>query len=102
MIAIKEMDIPNRCAKCKFCLRQGTNNYGSFGKCLLQKNKRVNCLAWNRDDDCPLIEIVTCKNCKYWDKEDGYCKLSSHINGRIDYVLYTNTDFFCKNGKRRE
>ena len=60
MIAIKEMNIPNRCAKCKFCLRQGT-----YGKCLLQKNKRVSWLAWNRDDNCPLVEVGTCKDCKY-------------------------------------
>ena len=59
MIAIKEMNIPNRCAKCKFCLRQGT-----YGKCLLQKNKRVSWLAWNRDDNCPLVKIATCKDCK--------------------------------------
>ena len=45
MIAIKEMNMPERCEECKFCLRQKTNDYGSFGKCLLQKDKRVNCLA---------------------------------------------------------
>ena len=42
---MKEIDIPNRCKECKFCLRQGANHYGSFGECLLQKNKRVNCLV---------------------------------------------------------
>ena len=65
MIAIKEMDIPKRCEECKFCLRQRTNDYGSFGECLLQKNKRVNRLVWSRDDNCPLVEVVTCKDCKY-------------------------------------
>ena len=64
MIAIKEMNMPERCEECKFCLRQKTNDYGSFGECLLQKNKRVNCLVRNRDDNCPLVEIGTCKDCK--------------------------------------
>lgn len=101
MIAIKGIN-PKRCKECKFCLRQETNDYGSFGECLLQKNKRVNCLALSRDDDCPLVEIVTCKDCKYWDKEDGYCKPSSHTIGQVDYILYTSADFFCENGKRRK
>ena len=91
MVAIKEMNIPNRCAKCKFCLRQGTNNHGTFGKCLLQKNKRVNCLVWNRDDNCPLVEVVTCKDCKYNDKNvctvDGY--------GITD-------DYFCASAMKKD
>ena len=66
MVAMKETSMPNRCEECKFCLRQGANDYGSFGECLLQKNKRVNCLAWNRDDNCPLVEVGTCKDCKLW------------------------------------
>ncbi len=57
MIAITGMEIPERCAECKFCINQKTNDYGSFGECLLQNNKRVNCLVWSRDDDCPLISI---------------------------------------------
>ena len=40
MITIKEMNIPKRCKECKFCLRQETNDYGSFEECLLQKNKK--------------------------------------------------------------
>ena len=67
-----------------------------------RKTKKVNCLALSRDDDCPLVEVVTCKDCKYWDKEDGYCKPSSHIIGQVDYILYTSADFFCENGKRRK
>lgn len=68
MIAIKGMDNPKRCEECKFCLRQKANDYGSFGECLLQKNKRVNCLVWSRDDNCPLVEVITCKDCKYNDE----------------------------------
>ena len=57
MIAITGMEIPERCAECKFCINQRTNDYGSWGECLLQKNKRVNCLVWRRGDYCPLISI---------------------------------------------
>lgn len=102
MVVIKGLKMPNRCEECKFCLRQGANDYGSFGECLLQKNKRVNCLALSRDDDCPLIEIVTCKDCKYWDKEEGYCKSSFTTIEWADYIICTDADSFCENGRRKD
>lgn len=102
MIAIKVMEMPKRCEECKFCLRQETNDYGSFGECLLQKDKRVNCLVWSRDDDCPLVEIVTCKDCKHWDKcstprvpdekEYHYCPMED---------FNTAEDYFCAYGERK-
>ena len=95
MVAIKEMNIPNRCAKCKFCLRQGTNNHGTFGKCLLQKNKRVNCLVWNRDDNCPLVEVVTCKDCKY--NDENFCMID---DCRIAEDIVN--DCFCACAERRK
>lgn len=57
MIAIKGMEMPKRCAECKFCIEQKTNDYGSFGECLLQNNKKVNCLVWSRDNNCLIINI---------------------------------------------
>lgn len=102
MVAIKEMNIPKRCEECKFCSQQKTNDYGSFGECLLQKDKRVSCLVWSRDDDCPLVEIVTCKDCKYWDKEEGYCKPSFGTIEWADYIVRTSADSFCESAERRE
>ena len=97
------MEIPQRCEECKFCLRQRANGYGSFGKCLLQKNKRVNCLAWNRDDNCPLVEVITCKDCKHWNKKEEYCKYLSNTMGWAEdecYMVCTGADFFCEDGER--
>ena len=88
MVAMKEIDIPKRCEKCKFCLWQRTNDYGSFGECLLQKDKRVNCLAWSKDNNCPLVEVVTCKDCKYWDEGKKYCKQTSSTIEWVDYSIY--------------
>lgn len=56
MILIKNMDMPSKCRDCTFCIRQKTNDYGSFGECLLQKRKTVDCLSWSKDDGCPLQE----------------------------------------------
>lgn len=55
MVVIKDFEMPKRCAECKLCANQKTNDYGTFGKCLLQ-NKRVDCLAWHRDPGCPIAE----------------------------------------------
>lgn len=91
------MNIPKRCEECKFCLRQETNDYGSFGECLLRKDKKVNCLAWSIDDNCPLVEVVTCKDCKYWNKKEEYCKQLSNTMGWTEdecYTVCTGADFF--------
>lgn len=56
MIQIK-MKMPKRCADCIFCLNQNTGDYGSFGDCLLLKNKEVDTLSWSRNKNCPLIEV---------------------------------------------
>ncbi len=55
MIQIKDMKMPKKCAECKICVNQKTNDYGTHGKCLLQ-DKSVDCLAWSRDTNCPLLE----------------------------------------------
>ena len=61
---------------------------------MLQKDKRVNCLAWSRDDNCPFVEVVTCKDCKYWDEEKKYCKQTSSKIEWVDYIAYTSEDFY--------
>ena len=91
MVVVKGMNTPKRCKECKFCLRQRTNEYGSFGECLLQKDKKVNCLIWSRDDNCPLVEVVTCKDCKH--NYEDTCDFDG---------LGVCDDYFCANGKRKE
>ena len=55
MVAIKDMEMPKRCAECRVCINQKTTDYGTYGKCVLQ-NKSVDCLVWSRDISCPLTE----------------------------------------------
>lgn len=57
MIAIKNMKMPNSCAECHI----------SEVDC---KHKKTAFVRYSRGDfvrpsDCPLTEIVTCKNCKH-------------------------------------
>ena len=91
MIAIKGLEMPKKCSQCDFCINQKTNDYGFFGECLLQNRKTVNCLVWSRDSDCPLVEIVTCKDCK--NNKNGVCP---------NYRHFVDDDFYCADAERRE
>ena len=69
------------------------------------KCKEYNCFAW--DDEkfkckitewkkpCPLIEIVTCGECKYWHEHEWYNTCDKHIGHGFE------DDYFCKDGERR-
>ena len=106
MIGIKGTEMPKRCAKCKACINKKTNDYGSYGECLLQKNKQVNCLVWRRDEKCPLVEIITCKDCKYWQKikdHHGRCTLFDEVwkgSSLVPIEHGTNEGFYCQMGER--
>ena len=78
MIAIKDMEeIPKSCSDCDFC-------HGH-----LCKRTGVDIVA-NPKDSCTLVEIITCKDCKW--NENSTC-----IDG-----FGVADDYFCAGGKRRE
>ena len=54
------------------------------------------CANCGKHPDCPLVEIITCKECKYArqsEDNDRYCYLSGK---------YHDPDYFCASGKRKE
>ena len=56
-------------------------------------------------EDSDAIQVVRCKDCKYWQKSnddqrrDGMCEALLHFHGAERYM--TNEDFFCAHGERR-
>ena len=55
-----------------------------------------------RAPNCPL-GIVTCKDCKYWNKETEYCKhWMGHTEEDAYYTVCTGADFYCEDGERRK
>lgn len=74
MIAIKGMDIPKGCIGCK--IGDSVLNCPCKGSTLIFDYQD------KRHPDCPLVEIVTCKDCKYnyenscdfdgWGVDDNY------------------------------
>ena len=80
MIAIKGMEeMPANCFDC--CLTASECPVSMF-----RKDRRA--------DGCPLVEIVTCKNCKYW-HDDG-------IMTTCDKTIGNGfpKDYYCADGKR--
>ena len=63
-----------------------------------------------RDKDCPLGEIVTCKDCKYWYRDglsaiSGNCEKLSHRERNstlyVEIERKTVETSYCSDGKRR-
>lgn len=98
MIAIN-IEMPKRCFDCDFY----SNEYG----CKLKFTEECN-PSIERAKDCPLVEIITCKDCKHRDKvhpswlsnkknEVYFCTLQSD-----EYCYEVEDDHYCADGERRE
>ena len=95
MIAVKDMQMPKSCWDCPIIDKEN-------GQC--QKTKKY---IYGNDipSDCPLVEIVTCKDCKHYkrielnscDEVITFCEKHSDKNCR-----YTSPNFYCADGERRE
>jgi hypothetical protein len=46
---------------------------------------------------CPLIEIVQCKDCKWWDNNDDANRCTHECGG-----MWAKPNAFCSYGERRE
>ena len=88
MVAIKDMEMPKCCFDCSvrnYCDAEGN-------KCDLTELLKIeNC--------CPLVEIITCKDCQYYrpDDDTGYC--TNHTCGDIKFWCYD--DYYCADAKMK-
>ena len=100
MIAIKNMEMPKCCAECDFIQRGfpdwcdlRVSNYDIF-------NDKI------RQDWCPFVEIVQCKDCKWFvlyaeikGREAGYCSKLKPA-GYGSFVCWN--DWYCADGERKD
>ena len=100
MIAIKNMEMPKGCQHCMYFRKHLFGNGIDYSySCVLGATEFQ--MPWirqmeERASDCPLAEIVTCKDCKYIrQNEDNeyYCDLSGG---------YYDPDYYCADGERRK
>ena len=91
MIAIKGMTMPKSC--CEF-----HEDTGMVLHCPLYNScdKRTTIKVNFKPIDCPLVEIVTCKDCKHW-HDDG---IMTTCDKNIGYGF--PQDYFCADAERRE
>ena len=88
-VYIPNEDMPKDCYTC-FCYETEFNMCSLTGKRL--DDIRI------RQDDCPLIEIVRCKDCKHYDTESRTFPCCTDIFGAVRYM---EADGFCSKGERR-
>ena len=93
MVALKDMELQTDCQKCPFMATDGIDELSPM-MCLAlwaTKHEVKHCVQGKILDDCPLVEIVTCKDCKHNDEDTCY------IDG-----LGVCDDYFCSSGERKE
>ena len=97
MIAIPNMEKPKNCSECILADKHLNGLYEAKYYCRLEA------------DNCPLIEIVVCGECKWWDRDGdrpfGYCHAEKHChfsnNWEISIYRTYKADHFCFYGERR-
>ena len=96
-LLIKGMHMPKSCYECPFKCYDDEIVY-EYG-CLCNENIVQNS-AWPKDrrmPDCPLVDVVECKDCKFYtamrpDLKEGICSLACRHLG---------DDGYCSEGERR-
>lgn len=82
MIAIPNMERPESCWQ---CYNEGCDHWAEYG--------------YDNSAVCPLIDIVTCGECKHRDPEDKKCDCG--MSERQGCIFPVADDYFCKYGERR-
>lgn len=96
MIAIKGMEIQTDCKKCPLMGTDGNpKDISSPMMCIAiwaTKREIKHCVEGKILEDCPLVEIVTCKDCKYRDLGTDICDIHEEC---------MPLNHFCADGERR-
>lgn len=93
MIAIPNISKPKVCHEC-IAFRYEQGDYEPDVYCEITKEELFDATAI--PTDCPLIEIVTCGECKYWSEDKQGNTWCEHAIGG-----FTKADDFCSYGERR-
>lgn len=84
MIAIKGMEMPKKCVECPMYHQSGINVYCGADYVGIDN-------VYKKRDSCPLVEIVTCKDCKH--NYENSCDFDGFGIG---------DDYFCAKAERKE
>ena len=93
MVIIKGMEMQTDCKKCPFMATDSADELSPMMCVVLWATKHEvrHCVEEKILDDCPLVEIITCKDCKY--NDENICT--------IDGCTVTD-NYFCECAERRK
>ena len=102
MVAIKDMEMPKSCGVCPRITTCSTylNQYVKY------PSTRYSYGQDKRPNNCPLVEIVTCKDCKH--QEDILVALYKDCTKKVLHIckkkhgMGVSEEWYCRDGKRRE
>ena len=91
MIAIPNMDQPKSCYNhCEFIAMEEVG-------CPLKEYIESHQYKDRIHPDCPLIDIVQCKDCKWWDNNNGANRCTHESGG-----MWAKPNAFCSYGELKE
>lgn len=104
MVGIKDRKVPRGCQHCMYFRKHIFGNGLDYSySCVLGATQFP--MPWirqmeERASDCPLVEIITCKDCKYYREDDdtGYC--TNHTCG--DITFWCHDDYYCADAVRKD
>lgn len=91
-VYIPNMEKPKECKECQWHLDFYIEDKQVGGLCTITEKD-------DKENTCPLIDIVQCKDCKYYDTESRSFPCCTDIFGAVRYM---EPDGFCSKGERRE
>lgn len=92
MVAVKGMKMPKNCIECLLFDDE-------YGDCNVMGEPKAD-VTEKRAKNCPLVEIVTCKDCRHcFVDEDGH---GYHCEKSDTERIPTCADFYCVHAERRE
>ena len=100
MVVIRDIKMPKRCIECKFCAWDGV---WDCYICKLQNDAELDYSKAQSGIDkevCPLVEIITCKDCKYYRKDDNTGHCTNHTCG--DITFWCHDDYYCADAVRKD
>lgn len=98
MIAIKGMEKQTDCKKCPLMATDGLDKFSPIMCAAIWaiKHEVKHCIGGKVLDDCPLVEIVTCKGC------------ANYVKGALDEEIclrgheLIRENFYCADAERKE
>lgn len=97
MIAVKEMETPKACTSTQETLGDigvVVVNCPLYSVCKHRDTIRTN----YKPSDCPIVEIVTCKDCRFKHKTSDFHETEYRCRKYLQAEI--NGDFYCCGGRR--